>query len=286
MTDSKEKMIDTILKLGAIASQDSGAFAGEMANASAKIRELMAKYSITEFDLNMRKADKESKEYASMFTDKPASFKFKQTQAWHWRLANIVARATQTRHYRRGNSAYGRQFRFFGAEKNAEIAADLFAEWVVAISHMASVATHENTMALVRKYGAKKKFYSTIPQDEVPKHYRDSWIDGCLAGINEALSEQEREDTKTRSTALVLYKAEIDKHYEIFAKASRMTTVRVGGHSGFNGAAYTEGKKVGKGINITAKKVTSGKPALPKKGSHLVKEMVVTGKKVKGKKVA
>ena len=259
MDNKRLKIIETIAKMSRLTEEGSGAFMGEISNASAKIAELMEKYAISQIDVQNFMADKQEKEFAQEFTSEYSEHRHTAIKEWNWRLARLVARVTMTRHYSSG----GRMV-FFGVAENAKIASDMYVLWLHNIEDMARKATDDNFKELIRKYGNRKQFRHWIaveyPEDD-PRYFRSSWISGCLNAMFENVAKEERERELEReehaetakSNALVLYKQEIIKAYSNIMQNSR--TVHTSSSKGFSNSGYIKGKQTGSRIRIQSKQV-------------------------------
>lgn len=253
----KSKVIEMISKMSAL-TKDSGAFQGEISNASAKIQELMDKYSITWAEIHSVEADKQSKEYEMAFTSKPSDYSFKKVQAWHWRLAKLIAKVTHTRHYLSG----GTIMMFFGTTENCQIAAMLYTLWVTNIKAMSEQATKAHRLKMLRDFPHRPNFFATLPPEFQLKYYRNSWIAGCLDGMFSNVVVQENSRDVQTSNAIVLFTKEIDRHYKDFKEAYNFQSVHVKGMSAKSNTGYEAGVRTGKNISIGAKPIVSGKKLL------------------------
>lgn len=255
-TKTKSEMIETVRKLAALAAEESGAFKSEIGIASAKIQELMDKYAITWEEVHGAEADRQSKEFEKAFQAQAADFQHNRVQKWHWDLARLIAAATHTRHYLSGS-----HMAFFGTQENRVAAAMLFDTWLHAIASMADTELTHYRREMIRKHGDKPNFFSSLPEEESCKYYRNSWIDGCISGMHKNVRTQEKERKPEVSSALVLYKADVDKQYEVFSKGFRSVVTH--GSNGHNSTAYQRGIAAGSNISVTAKPIAVGKN-LPK----------------------
>lgn len=254
MATDKNKIIEMIAKMSALTA-DSGAFQGEISNASSKIQELMDKYSISWNEVHAHTYDKQSKEYEEAFGDQSSDYMHKQVKKWHWDLARLIARVTHTRQFLSGS-----RFAFFGTVENAEIASALYTLWVSNISKMSEDALKVHKREMLKEFGDHKNFWSSLPYDLQPKNFKPGWIDGCLAGMLKNVAEQEQQRPKEAAASIVLYKKSVDIEYEKISK--RFKTARVSRSSGFSNAGYAAGSKVGSSINIASKPVSAGRKQL------------------------
>lgn len=262
----RNKIIEMIAKMSRL-TEDVGAFQNEASVAAAKIQELMEKYAISQMDVQNFIADKQEKEYKIAFESKMSEFRHKAIQEWEWSLARVIADVTMTRHY-----SLGGRFVFFGVPENAEAAVYLYTLWHSNIETMAEKARWENVLALRKKYGKRPALRHWIqenhPEDD-PKYFRPSWIRGCLHAMamnvyNErkareeaievdALPPGEKVQAQANASAIVLYKAEVDKAYEVLSKGFK--TINTKGSSGWSSAGYIQGKETGSKIKIGSKEL-------------------------------
>jgi hypothetical protein len=254
--------MEVILKLMALVASDSNAFEGEIANATAKIQQLMLRYSISDYELNMKKADREHADYKKIFKEGASGVKNLRTLKWHWDLASLIATVTNTKYFRRGSwksdiQKSAREFYFFGTEQNVQVASQLYTQWITDIANMADAALKARRDELTEKYDNNhvkaKNFWPNLPSEERTLHYRTSWIIGCIQGMREAVAVEEKTISKTSSTAIQLYRTEIEKSYEDFSKGFKK--INIGGGRGFSFDAYQKGKETGKKINIASKRI-------------------------------
>jgi hypothetical protein len=277
------KMITNLSKL----TEDSGAFEAEASSAAAKIQELMEKYAISQMDVDNYRADKQEQEFKVAFKSAEAEYKHKNVQEWEWSLTRLIATITMTRHYVTGHGAhkrYGGSARmvFFGVKENAEMASQLYTLWHTNIEVMAEQARWANVLELKKKYGHYPKFRHWIAEnrpDEDPKYFRSSWISGCLRAMHDKVWEEEQarhggnehhprspagkltagqqvrtEEQKSNTSAIVLYKAEVDKAYQALSEG--FTSVKTGGGSkGFSPKGYMQGRETGSKIKIGSKQL-------------------------------
>jgi hypothetical protein len=101
--------------------------------------------------------------------------------------------------------------------------------------------------------GVKQMRHMRRLYDEHPNIWRNSWLDGVVRGIDDALYEQEQARTEQTSTALMVITTALTAAYQI-----RSSSFRRSGHSsnsGHNSSAYTSGHAVGKSISIGNKRI-------------------------------
>jgi hypothetical protein len=261
-------------KLAAVADENSGAFPNEMAMASARLQEMMDKHQVTMAELLSHIAEGDAIPKFS-FTKEETSLIFGKIKPWHWGLARAIARITGTRHFSTG--AYGSSSRgqknvrgnsicFYGAENTVSVASGLFNEWAVTIDKMATKATseyckkqeqYEDVRSEMEFQGVKQYRHLSGLGDEHPNVYRQSYLDGVVASINEALREHEQERTQETSTALMVVKKAVDIAYADYSRYFR-SVGKTSSHS-YNASAYSAGREVGKSINIGAKRISETK---------------------------
>lgn len=275
MDDNRGKILETMRKLAAVADTNSGAFPGEMATASAKLQEMMDKHQVTMAELLSHIAEGASVPKFS-FTSESASLIFGKIRPWHWGLARAIARITGTRHYAHGafgtssrgrKNVWGNQMSFYGTNDSVSVATALFNEWAVTIDKMAVKATGEYIKEMEENEEVKiemdyfgVKQYRHIPGlgDAHPNVYRQSYLDGVVSAINEALRQHEKERTQETSTALVVVKKAVDVAYEDYSKHFRNLNI-YSTKTSFNSSAFSAGREVGKNINIGAAKLSETK---------------------------
>lgn len=255
-SEQKDKIIDLISKMSALTATDSGAFQGEISNASAKIQELMDKYSITWAEVHGKMADKQSKEFEDAFTTQNSDYVHKKVLKWHWKLARIIARVTHTKYYVTRDTTMV----FFGTTENASIASSLYTLWVANITKMAKDACEVHRKNMVEEYGNRPKFWTSLPKELQWRYYFNSWIDGCLDGMNSNVYEQEQHREKEVEKAIVLYTRKVEEEWDNFTESMRFKKVNTAGNgsSVFSNAGYTSGKTTGSSIKIGSKGVPTG----------------------------
>lgn len=290
MTTQKDKIIEQILKLSELTRENSGAFQGEISNASAMIQKLMDKYSISQFDLDSKESEKIDRE----FTNKPSDAVLFSVLSWHWSLAKLISRITHTRNYvttcrssepvartaefirdrtyqAKKKNSY-RAICFFGSPENVSVAAELFYEWIVRINTMASLASTEymEKKKQVEKearhilFSDKREYYMHMKAMGVESSamvYRNSWLQGCLNAMNEKVRQQETEREPETSKGLILYKDAVNLAYADFSKD--FNKVNSGGIKSFSSAGYNAGVKAGSKISLhPTKKLNTGRKLL------------------------
>lgn len=242
--DNRQSIINKIAKMSKL-TENSGAFEGEASNAASMIQTLMEKYAISWQEVHQSEAVKQEAEYERIFDNKGSEFTHGFVKKWNWDLARIIAKITHTKYYLAG----GKYMYFFGVEENAQIAAALYTEWVVTIDAAAKHALKKYRSWLVSKfYTGQKNFYTQLPEEYQTKYYRESWIEGCLAGISERVRQEE-----SQSSVLVLYDAEVEKKFR--QRNPRLKHVKTHGPSGYSSMGIQHGVEYGRNVNLKAKKL-------------------------------
>ena len=264
MTPNRSKIIDQIRKLMEITNPDSGAFEGEMANASAAMQRLMDKYSIDMVEVH--EADNVVVDEA--FGTKNADAMFGVIKQWHWHLARIIGRITHTKHFSTAKHSesdtpmktaygyertWGKTIGFYGKESNAEVASQLFVEWLNKLTVMAMVATGEYCKILCSGYGVASAYRISGLGEDHPNVWRASWLKGCLRTIENSPIDQEQERTEKIESALVLYDENLAAKWLEHSKGFRTISF---GDNAFNVAGYHSGSEVGATLHIGQKAVT------------------------------
>jgi len=265
MTD-REKILEMIAKASKL-TEDAGAFKGEASAAAAKVQSLMEKYAISQMELQNFMADKQEKEFKLEFESEAAGNASKKgVEEWEWSLARLIARVTMTRNYSQGGRSYGARMVFFGVKENAKVAAELYELWHKNIYDMAKRAQTLNVQRILKLYKMKnplKHYAMDYPEDD-PKYFRASWITGCLRAMSDNVYEEEKKRAGVReeksspeqpsnSSALVLYKAEVDKAYKVLS--SHFKKAKSHGSRGFSSNGYKQGQETGSKIRVGSKEI-------------------------------
>lgn len=267
--NERTKMLETIRRLAAMANPENGAFPQEIATASAKMQALMDKYNISMADvMNVENVSRD------FFTDAVSDFIIGKLLPWHWRLGQCISRITSTRYYASGGFGVsmrerntknakptkGMRMSFFGAPEAVKLAVELFEEWVIKIDDMAKVATSEYIQEWESEHademehaGVKQMRHMYRLGDEHPNVWRNSWLDGVVRGIDDALYEQEKARTQQTSTALMVITTALTAAYQI--RSSHFSRGGGNSNSGHNSSAYSSGLQVGKNISIGSKRI-------------------------------
>lgn len=259
----RESILNKVKGLAAIANPESGAFPGEIANASAVMQRLMDKYQTSWEEVVLTQ-----KEVSDHFVGIDSQSIIGSFRVWHWALGRVIARITGTKHYRTGafgttlrdkkKKTHGKRMCFFGSESTAQVAADLFDLWVVLIDDMAKAATAEYVRKMtidcaddMREQGVRQFRHLQGLGTLHPNIWRDSWLEGVIAGINSALYEAEHARDEQTSTALMVIQEKVLVAYEEFSAGWQ--SVNTSSRSG-NLAAYKAGVAKGKTINLNSHK--------------------------------
>lgn len=292
-SNDRDRILETVRKLAAMASPESGAFPQEIATASAKMQSLMEQYTISMSEVLFVKEN--SNGNRREFDSASSKGMLGALKRWHWQLARDIAKITGTKHY--ASSGYGATLRdknarshghhmsFFGLNQSCQLAADLFDEWVVLIDDMGKKATADYVRELTIIYRKEMQFqdvkqvrHLTGLGDEHPNIWRNSWLEGVATGIMSSLLEQGKKEhpryehhprteagkreraahpeyaTQTTSTALAMVTTAVEVAYKDFSRNFR----HMGGSSssGRNIFAYGAGHAVGKTLKIGSKKIS------------------------------
>ncbi len=258
MSTDREQVLAKIAKLSKIVNPDSNAFQGEMNNAAALIQKLMDEYAISWDEVHTKEADQQREEFEAKYVPLEADQYIKGIKQWHWSLAHIIERVTHTRAYSTTYKGSGK-FTFFGPQTAAEAAAQLFAEWSVNIELMSQLAYNARFFELADKYGRGKGLMERVPVSERTTYFKQNWLQGCVHGMMEAVQERERQRGVGQVNALVIYDEKLAKAYAELSKNFRHVSVK--GPSHYNEAGYSSGKKVGRSLDITAKKISGSHAA-------------------------
>jgi len=269
----REKILQKIRNLAAVADPASGAFQGEMENAAKLMQKLMDQHAVQWSEIFLNKSEQERSDLFGQCTGK---ILLGTVKVWHWMLARLIARITHTKHY--VTSGYGPTARdphknhrgkymsFFGTLSNAQAACNLYDDWVVILDDMAKKASSVYCKELTKKYGVKNPIqhfsqiiyeadllgdYLTMDQDH-PNVWRHSWLMGMIDGIRDALTKAEEERTEETSKVLVVLDKELlGAYFGDLTRGPRVVTDET----------KKEMKKilaeiqVGKQIDITSKRI-------------------------------
>lgn len=262
----REHIMNLIRKLAALANPENNRFPEEIAAASAKMQELMDRYSIGLVEvMNDIPADRMS----AIFAGRQSNSIIGSVKPWHWSLGRAIDRITHTKHYahvavgtttRGTKDVRGRKMSFFGDEKAIETACYLFDEWLDKIDRMSVEATSMYIEIMTPQYademdeqGVKQFRHLRGLGDMHPNVYRSSWLDGVMSGIHQALDEQEQSRSQETSTALVKVDRALLVAYDMFTAGWRARSTS--SDRGFNNSAYYAGRQIGQTIRIGSKKI-------------------------------
>jgi len=268
MTD-RSKILEKVRKLSEITNPDSGAFPGEIANASALMQKLMDEYSISIGEV----LEGQNQKYDEAFKSADADLMLGLVKSWHWQLARIIARITHTRHYSTGSYDHdgkrtpfgdkrtrGRTIAFYGPGSSAEMAADLYGEWVARMTLMVLQATSKYCQELMEVHNGmyvnhqvKSAYKIRNLGEHHPNVFRNSWLEGCLSEISSSLYQQEKARSSGTSSALMVVEKQIDLKWMDYSKSFTTTTRSDSGMT--NSRGYYSGKEAGASIHIGQKAV-------------------------------
>lgn len=264
--EEREKILAKIRALANMANPENGAYEQEIETASKAMQRLMDQYSIGLAEVMAASADGKG---SLEFTTEVSSSLIGSLKQWHWGLGRVISKITGTKYF--ATSRYGRTVRdpkgkeknghsmsFFGTEQTAKLATQLFDVWVIDIDRMATKAVSDYMKELKEQYademeasGIKDIRHMHLGNDH-PNTYRDSWLAGVITGIDAALWAAEKERTVETSTAIVLVSNAVEVAYKDRSRGFKhVNTSRVNGNFG----AFASGREVGKGINLTSKKI-------------------------------
>lgn len=271
LPEERNKILDKMRKLAAMADPERGGFENEVAVAAAKLQAMMDQYNITLAEILNHEADGTSKPSIHFHQYTSLSI-FGGLKAWHWSLARAISRIANTKYFgsvnygpstRDGKHILGWSMTFFGSEESIKMAGDLFDEWADTIDKMATKETSrycsdmedENWVKELKIYYGVKQFRH-IPRlgDSHPNVWRQSWLDGVLWGIHDALGAQEKKRTVETSTALMVIGSALEISYAQLSLSFRKKNTSSRG-SGYNSDAFSAGKAVGSKIKIGSKKL-------------------------------
>lgn len=210
----RENILKKIRAMLELANPENGGTQGEIENAAKMAKMLMDKYNISMLDTMQEKKDD-----PKLFTEKTTTYATSKMKAWHWSLARAIDRIVGTRHFsmpswgkstRESKSKKKGNFRiasmtFFGLPNSVQIACDLFDKWVERIDLMGTTAVSEYITELEEEF-AEEMLFQGVKQvrflqglgDRHPQTWRTAWLDGVVAGIHQALHDEEeaREDAE------------------------------------------------------------------------------------------
>lgn len=256
--EQREKAIEKI-KLMSEITESNAAFFGEISAASGRIQVLMDKYHIEWAEIYASQENDNSDVFASVDADTVIC----RTVAWHWGLADVIARMTHTKHFRGGRYSengveksadiynpnyknsnkrkrvnFFKTFGFYGEENSAKLAAGLFQKWLARID----IASLTETQ--------KEKRKGMVNNARV---YRNSFLDGCIEAMMSKVLASENERKEEMSTALMVVDDKVNDAYVDFSK--NFGSINIGGNKKYSAAGYQHGKRYGVAINPMAKEI-------------------------------
>jgi hypothetical protein len=267
--EERDRVLETVRKLAAMADPENGAFPQEIATASAKMQILMDQYSISMSEVLFEEENSNGRHQE--FNSATSNGLIGSLRRWHWQLARCIARITGTRHH--ASTGYGRtmcstlrkedvrghHMSFFGLPQTCQLAADLFDEWVVLIDQMGRQATSQYVKEMtilcadeMEFQGVKQFRHLRDLGEDHPDVWRNSWLEGVTAGIMSSLVEQEKTRAAETTTALMVISTALMAAYKEY---SRGFVGMGGGSSGRNSAAYDQGHAVGRTIRMGSKRL-------------------------------
>jgi hypothetical protein len=283
MSDKTEhdRILGRIQSLAVMADPERGGTPGEVENAAKLMKQLMDRYNISLLDVMSAEEDDPNN-----FIEFISETLLGQTKPWHWGLARAIATITSTKYYAAwawgktmrdpSKEVKGRRMAFFGTKGGVQSAAWLYDTWVHTIDDMAKKATGEYCARVCEELGVTSAFKAGLRGEEHPNTWRSSWTTGVIAGINNVLWEQQKEQREadrakeeaaklaavelqageaapmTTTSALMVLSGKIDLAYKQFSREFK--SVKTGARLG-NYGAYAQGVKVGRGINLNAKRL-------------------------------
>lgn len=238
-TDDKEKrkaIIDRLIKLQGLADTTANSFQNEVSVATAKIAEIMNKYAISWAELQAAKQTQDDRQYEQEFKDKESDHVFRNVKAWHWKLAQIVGNATNTKPFRSGSRMV-----FYGLESSGEYACEIFTEFLGMLDRISLKAQRE----YVKEHGR-----GSVES----RYFRSSWLAGCLTQMSNNVYAEKQKARQANNTALVLFENAIEKAYK--DRSRGFVNTRGRGISIYSNSGYESGKAFGSGIHVGSKKLT------------------------------
>lgn len=275
MDNQRTKILSTIRSMARIADPEHGASIGEMSNASALMQKLMDKYLISMAEVMAEDIGSPEKEFA--YAQKSAQAILGKLRQWHWVLARLVGRITHTRHFstsQRSEEArrttkgkklkYGSTMAFYGHEQNVNLACDLYDDWLVRLTSMASNATEKYKTELLFQLNEEAKrlgedlitdLYRRDLGNLHPNTYRMSWLLGCLQAMNMAVYEEEDKREEITSTAIVLYDNNLKDAWIKYSSGMQRAS-NSSKENRVNWEGMDDGASVGKGLKIDRKELS------------------------------
>lgn len=253
---TRAELADKVAKLANL-NVENGATESEAALAAAKMQHLLQNYNLTQADLAPEIAAKQNPMATEVVVlASRDSTHALRSQPWKRELAYrlgrtffvtvMTSRATAT---------------FFGAKADVETAAYTFNFLVNVLDPMAQKYTKEQTDKFCEELDIDNKNY--LPGDKHPMVVRNSFLDGAVSTVTNALNEENEKFVKSsnKANALVVTRAESARAYalaerpDVFGKKAKGWK---GGNGKTNFEAYYDGREAGKTVKVT-KGVSSGK---------------------------
>ncbi len=301
MAIDRNNILQKVRALSELADPTRNPSEGEVKAAARKMAQLMEQYNLSWAEVLQAKTERERKLEFVQCTSRSA---LGVIRPWHWSLAEVIAWITTTKRFATptfGGASYrkaSRQLRkamsmsFFGGKEAAQLAADLFDEWVVLVDRMATEASGEYCRELTRDYGFKNPISSwgkiviaaglddegepVLGPEDHPVVWRNSWLNGLISGMSHVIWEEQRpareEAERVRkeqeaaaaeqraatvaSTALMVITNALEVAYE--AKSKSFRKVHAGGSGRYNFGAHRAGYEKGSTIRVGAKKLGKG----------------------------
>jgi hypothetical protein len=265
-SEEREKILAKIRALANMANPENGAFEQEIETASKAMQRLMDQYNVSLVEVM---TEQSNSDVNFEFVKEKSTVLLGIMKKWHWGLAKAISQITGTRYYStagigktardpNGKDKHGRRMSFFGTSQATQLAVELFDMWVIDIDAMAVKETSEYIKNLKEKYAVEmeiediKDVRHMYLGNEHPNVWRNSWLEGVVAGINYALREAEQERTDETSTAIAVISEALDVAYQ--KMSINFSHVRSSANNG-NYSAYSKGSEVGKKIRLTSKKI-------------------------------
>jgi len=293
---SQDDILKKIRALAALADPERNPNPHEVAAAAAKMQELMDQENISILDVMAEDTTDRSR-----FEEQSCEGILGTVRPWHWGLARMIGRIMSTKHFCKGafggtvrgkmlhsaKQQKGNRMTFFGSANSVTASCEIFDLWVLDIESMAVKVTSEYCKKMqAMPFWIVEMELQDVNQfrhlrglgDDHPNVWRNSWLQGVIWGIGEALDEQEkgRKTTKvdievevsrragivetkhvsSMSSAIVLFQEQLEVSYKERAKSFSHSTSSSRG--GMNYGAATSGRAVGRKLNLTSKRIEKG----------------------------
>jgi len=269
----RDKILKKVRALFKVTQKGSGAFEGEIQNASRLMQKLMDQYNVS---IAEAMADEQDLEEQEKFVSVSSDLALGRRKAWHWYLARAVGRVTNTKHYShgayrqtvrdpKGHKKVSSRMTFYGTKEAAAMAQEIFDFWYLEIDRMARIATSEyvkeatadpDVQMMLQMCGVKQFRHLPHLGANHPNIWRDSWCYGVTNGIHKAITEEQEERSKETSTALMVLNTRLAKAYKEFS--SDFKTTSAAGNRSLNADAWEAGLGIGRNLNLktaVAKKI-------------------------------